>query len=65
MQRVVVSTYQSASGAGARAMDELKDLSRAVLDGETPKAKCCPIPWPSTSSSTTRRFSPTATAKRK
>ena len=42
MQRVVVSTYQSASGAGARAMDELKDLSRAVLDGETPKSEVLP-----------------------
>ena len=27
LRRVLVSTYQSASGAGARAMDELKDLS--------------------------------------
>ena len=42
MRRVVVSTYQSASGAGARAMDELKDLSRAVLDGETPKSEVLP-----------------------
>ena len=37
MRRVVVSTYQSASGAGARAMEELKNLSQTVLDGGTPK----------------------------
>ena len=42
MQRVVVSTYQSASGAGARAMEELKDLSRVVLDGGTPNSEVLP-----------------------
>ncbi|WP_269621988.1 aspartate-semialdehyde dehydrogenase [Prochlorococcus marinus] len=34
IKRVVVSTYQSASGAGTRAMDELKRLSQDVLDGK-------------------------------
>ena len=42
MHRVVVSTYQSASGAGARAMEELKDLSRVVLDGGAPKSEVLP-----------------------
>ena len=42
MRRVVVSTYQSASGAGARAMDELKTLSQTVLDGGTPKGEVLP-----------------------
>ena len=42
MHRVVVSTYQSASGAGARAMEELKDLSRVVLDGGTPNSEVLP-----------------------
>ena len=42
MRRVVVSTYQSASGAGARAMEELKDLSRVVLDGGTPTSEVLP-----------------------
>ncbi|MEB3158198.1 MAG: aspartate-semialdehyde dehydrogenase [Synechococcus sp.] len=42
MRRVVVSTYQSASGAGARAMDELRDLSRVVLDGGTPQSSVLP-----------------------
>ncbi|NBQ20795.1 MAG: aspartate-semialdehyde dehydrogenase, partial [Synechococcaceae bacterium WB6_3B_236] len=36
LRRVVVSTYQSASGAGARAMEELRQLSRTVLDGGEP-----------------------------
>ena len=44
MRRVVVSTYQSASGAGARAMEELRDLSRVVLDGGTPTSSVLPYP---------------------
>jgi aspartate-semialdehyde dehydrogenase len=44
IQRVVVATYQSASGAGARAMEELKSLSQAVLNGETPKPEILPYP---------------------
>ena len=44
MRRVVVSTYQSASGAGARAMEELKTLSRVVLDGGTPVSEVLPHP---------------------
>ena len=42
MRRVVVSTYQSASGAGARAMEELKNLSQTVLDGGTPQGEVLP-----------------------
>ena len=42
IKRVVVSTYQSASGAGALAMEELENLSRAVLDGESPPSKVLP-----------------------
>jgi aspartate-semialdehyde dehydrogenase len=34
IRRVVVSTYQAASGAGAKAMEELYDQSRRFLDGE-------------------------------
>ena len=37
IKRIVVSTYQSASGAGAMAMEELQELSQEVLDGVTPK----------------------------
>ncbi len=42
MRRVVVSTYQSASGAGARAMEELRDLSQVVLNGGTPQSEILP-----------------------
>jgi aspartate-semialdehyde dehydrogenase len=42
IRRVVVSTYQSASGAGARAMEELRRLSRTVLDGGTPVSEVLP-----------------------
>ena len=34
IERLVVSTYQAASGAGAAAMRELEDQSRSVLAGE-------------------------------
>ncbi len=36
IERIVVSTYQSASGAGARAMQEVKTQSQAILDGKDP-----------------------------
>ena len=42
LHRVVVSTYQSVSGAGARAMEELRDLSRVVLEGGTPTSEVLP-----------------------
>ena len=42
MRRVVVSTYQSASGAGARAMEELKTLSQTVLNGGHPNSEVLP-----------------------
>ncbi len=42
IKRIVVSTYQSASGAGALAMEELEKLSQQVLDGSTPKSKVLP-----------------------
>ncbi|MFQ6539492.1 MULTISPECIES: aspartate-semialdehyde dehydrogenase [Aphanothece] len=42
IRRVVVSTYQSASGAGARAMEELRQLSRTVLEGGEPVSEVLP-----------------------
>lgn len=39
VERVVVSTYQSISGAGKDAMEELKESSRKVLDGENYEPK--------------------------
>ncbi len=44
VQRIVVATYQSASGAGARAMEEVKVQSQAILQGEEPKAEIFPYP---------------------
>jgi aspartate-semialdehyde dehydrogenase len=42
IRRVVISTYQSASGAGARAMEELRQLSRTVLNGGEPVSTVLP-----------------------
>ncbi len=42
IRRVVLSTYQSASGAGARAMEELRQLSRTVLEGGEPQSSVLP-----------------------
>ncbi len=42
IKRVVVSTYQSASGAGAMAMEELKSLSSAMLQGKPLSSKVLP-----------------------
>jgi aspartate-semialdehyde dehydrogenase len=44
IQRIVVATYQSASGAGARAMEEVKTQAKAILDGESPQPKILPYP---------------------
>lgn len=45
LSRVVVATYQAASGAGAQAMQELEDQTRAVLAGEAePAPKKLPQP---------------------
>lgn len=40
--RMVVSTYQAASGAGAAAMEELKQQTREVLEGKRPTCKIFP-----------------------
>lgn len=42
IKRVVVSTYQSVSGTGKNAIDELLVQSKAVLDGEPVKAAVYP-----------------------
>ncbi|WP_026079661.1 aspartate-semialdehyde dehydrogenase [Spirulina subsalsa] len=44
IQRVVVATYQSASGAGARAMEEVKTQAAAILRGEAPQPEILPYP---------------------
>ncbi len=42
IERVVVSTYQAASGAGYQAMVELQEQARDVLDGKTITPKVLP-----------------------
>lgn len=44
VRRIVAATYQSASGAGARAMEEVKAQAQAILQGETPKTEIFPYP---------------------
>jgi len=44
IKRIIVSTYQSASGAGAMAMEEVKNQAQAILDGQTPKPEILPYP---------------------
>lgn len=44
LRRVVVSTYQSASGAGLAAMRELQSQARDVLDGKEPVPEALPHP---------------------
>jgi aspartate-semialdehyde dehydrogenase len=42
VKRMVISTYQAASGAGKSAMLELENQSREILDGKTPTIKVFP-----------------------
>lgn len=44
VKRIVVATYQSASGAGMKAMEELKLQTQAILKAETPPTESFPYP---------------------
>jgi aspartate-semialdehyde dehydrogenase len=44
IKRIVAATYQSASGAGARAMEEVKTQTQAILAGQVPQAEIFPYP---------------------
>ena len=44
IRRIIVATYQSASGAGARAMEEVRQQAQAILDGKTPPTESFPYP---------------------
>ncbi|MEO0685553.1 MAG: aspartate-semialdehyde dehydrogenase [Cyanobacteria bacterium J06649_11] len=44
IKRIVVATYQSASGAGAKAMEEVKNQSIDILEGKQPVATVFPYP---------------------
>ena len=45
IQRLILSTYQAASGAGAAAMDELVAATRAYLAGEAFEQRVLPHPY--------------------
>lgn len=45
IKRLILSTYQAASGAGAAAMEELVELTRASLNGEAYQPKVMPHPY--------------------
>ncbi|MEI6054414.1 MAG: aspartate-semialdehyde dehydrogenase [Lentisphaerota bacterium] len=42
LKRLIASTYQAASGAGAQAMEELKIQSRDILEGRIPQISVLP-----------------------
>jgi aspartate-semialdehyde dehydrogenase len=44
VKRIVAATYQSASGAGAQAMAEVKTQASAILEGKEPTAEVFPYP---------------------
>jgi aspartate-semialdehyde dehydrogenase len=44
VQRIVAATYQSASGAGAKAMEEVKTQASAILAGKQPVTEVFPYP---------------------
>jgi aspartate-semialdehyde dehydrogenase len=45
IKRVILSTYQAASGAGAAAMEELVESTRAHLNGEHFEPRALPLPY--------------------
>jgi aspartate-semialdehyde dehydrogenase len=45
IKRVIISTYQAASGAGAAAMEELVESTRANLNGQVYAPKVMPHPY--------------------
>lgn len=45
IKRVIIATYQAASGAGAAAMDELVESTRANLNGQLYTPKAMPHPY--------------------
>lgn len=45
IKRLIVSTYQAASGAGAAAMEELRESTRAYLEGRAYEPKVLPHPY--------------------
>jgi aspartate-semialdehyde dehydrogenase len=44
IRRIIAATYQSASGAGARAMEEVRQQAIAILNDRTPPTESFPYP---------------------
>lgn len=44
VKRILAATYQSASGAGARAMEEVKTQAQAILNNQAPPTELFPYP---------------------
>lgn len=43
LTKVIVSTYQAVSGAGAAAVKEMEEQTQAILDGKEPEANILPV----------------------
>jgi len=43
LKKVIVSTYQAVSGAGAKAVEEMYQQTQAILDGKEPEANILPV----------------------
>jgi aspartate-semialdehyde dehydrogenase len=43
LKKVIVSTYQAVSGAGAVAIEELQNQTKAIINGETVEPKILPV----------------------
>lgn len=43
LKKVIVSTYQAVSGAGAAAIEELKNQTRSIIEGESFQAQVLPV----------------------
>lgn len=43
LKKIIVSTYQAVSGAGAAAVQELEEQTKAILNGEQYEAKVLPV----------------------
>jgi aspartate-semialdehyde dehydrogenase len=43
LKKVIVSTYQAVSGAGAAAIQELKEQAKAILNGDSHEPKVLPV----------------------
>jgi aspartate-semialdehyde dehydrogenase len=46
LKKIIMTTYQAASGAGQPGMDELTEGTKAFLNGETPKNEIFAHPLP-------------------